>query len=234
MVFTALIYDSLNGITPTYKEENCFANPFKKKKTAISTNGIVFSKDVLILLTYYKLLDNLQDEKFYKKLPYYFLYPYAKIKAKKAAKQLPELDKLFLEQTKIQSKLEKESLSIDLLCQPTALMTQGIVQNCYYKNNNNLNQFGYFLGRFIYLLDALKDREEDLEDGKFNIFNKLDYSKEDAQKECFTALGELAYWYNALPLKNNIALIDNIIYLSLPRSVKFDGMTAGEHLNEQL
>ena len=75
----------------------------------------------------------------------------------------------------------------------------------------------------IYLVDALCDRDEDKKANKYNFFNTGNTSDEDAKAECFMALGEMAYWYSQLPLEHYKEILDNTIYLSLARKIKFAG-----------
>ena len=72
-----------------------------------------------------------------------------------------------------------------------------------------------------FFLDGLKDMKEDALQHKFNIFNQLGYTAEDAASECYMALGEMAYWYNENEFSANKEILDNIIYLGLGRDIHF-------------
>jgi len=230
MAFVAIVCDGLNG--EQYKTEHraCFANPFRKKDILVQTKGTQLAADVLILLAYFKLLDNIYDEKLIKKAACAFLYPYFYIKYKVAAKRLPLLAQVLQTENINQQQYEKTSDNIDTLAMPTAVMVKNILLQCADGENNfALRQFGFSLGRVIYLLDALLDMEQDKKEDKFNIFNLKSTSRDQAKEECFMALGEMAYWYRQLDFKENKEITDNIIFISLARKIKF----AGEEKEEE-
>ncbi len=224
MAFRAIIYDELQGAEYKVKRSGCFANPFKKKDILIPTAGTLYAADVLIMLAYFKLIDNIRDEKPLKKAGYKLLQPYFYFKYRQAAKRHPRLARELKQQSANQLQAENETADIDILSMPTAKMVKAILSRCATDENKlAVSQFGFFLGRVIYLMDALIDRREDEKDNKFNIFNIKNYSEEEAKAECFMALGEMAHWYSRLDIKKHKEIADNIIYMSLARKIKFAG-----------
>ncbi len=74
------------------------------------------------------------------------------------------------------------------------------------------------LGRFLYLLDAAMDLEEDVKRGRFNPFRR--FADEPDNEERFRdilrmQLGECIYWYDRLPLVADTGLMNNILCLGL-------------------
>ena len=224
MAFVTMLYDSLNNENFSVNQSVCFANPFKKKDIQNVSDGNLFAADVLVLLAYFKLIDNIHDEKILNRTACILLYPYLYLKYRNAYRRRPHLAALLKEQSDSQFKAEKEFTDTDNLARPTAIMVKSILQECAPEDRKFIaGNMGFFLGRMIYLLDALTDRKEDEKEGKFNIFNINGTSQEDAKAECFMALGELAYWYSQLDMKENKEITDNIIYISLARNIKFAG-----------
>ncbi|MEG1862868.1 MAG: DUF5685 family protein [Oscillospiraceae bacterium] len=223
MAFVALLYDVLNQNTPSISKETCFANPFKRKSVAGQTQGMDYAADMLVLLTYYKIWDNIYDERFLKRLFSLSLLPFVYFKFKKAQKLHGEIALVLKTQTEQQQIFERENADLDKLCLPTCLMTKAILQGCVQEGElrENCGHFGFFMGRVIYLLDALKDRLEDEKEGKFNIFNIQHLSLQQSKEECFMSLGEMAYWYRHLPVDSEKEILDNIIYLGIARSIEF-------------
>ena len=230
MVFIAMLYDELNDIQPSINSEGCFANPVKKKSVAKGSAGLEYASDMLVMLIYYKLWDNIYDDGFFKKIGNMFLLPFVYFKFKKAKKLRPNTAALIKEQTDLQRLFEKENSPLDKLCLPTCNMTKEILQGCTKDENlkEACGKFGFFMGRVIYLLDALKDREEDEKEAKFNIFNLEQLAEQTAKEECFMSLGEMAYWYRQLPIDKERDILDNIIYLGLARSIEFAGQVQGD------
>lgn len=46
-----------------------------------------------------------------------------------------------------------------------------------------LRRMGFYFGKFIYLMDAYEDIEEDLKQGRYNPFTEL-YKKETFEQDC--------------------------------------------------
>ena len=124
----------------------------------------------------------------------------------------------------------KDIAGIDLACEPTALMMQAVAGGLTSKHDQRrplLERFGYLLGRFIYICDALDDLPDDHESGSYNpLLAKFppteginaDYLKK-VHAFCddsinFT-LGEMADIYVKLDLKRYRDILDNIVYLGL-------------------
>lgn len=231
MAFVAMIYDRLHSTPCRTVQEGCFANPVKKKDILLPTAGTEYAADVLILLAYYKLLDNIYDENFFKKAGCIAVYPYFLMKVNSAKKKHPGLAQLLKQQSENQQAAEKTASDIDSVALATARMTQAILEGCAAGEEGRFTagQLGFFLGRVIYLVDALCDRDEDKKANKYNFFNTGNTSDEDAKAECFMALGEMAYWYSQLPLEHYKEILDNTIYLSLARKIKFAGQNEEEN-----
>lgn len=234
MVFVAMVYDEMNGEKYAITHTGCFANPFKKKDILCHSAGTEYAADILVMLAYFKVLDNIADEKILKKLFFLATKPYFYMKYRKTAKKRPQLAGILSEESRNQLEAEKSSTDIDRLALPTANMVKSIMQAAAPQEKQaDAAQFGMMLGRVIYLTDALCDRKEDEKDNKFNIFNIKQLSDNDAKAECFMALGEMAYRYRKLDIKENRAITDNIIYLSLARRIKFAGEETGDVQNNE-
>ncbi len=221
LVFIALCYDSLADEEARYINKGCIANPIKKKDICLPTKGLEYASDVLTMLAYFKVLDNIEDERLPKKLAYVSVSPFLKSRFARAEKRWPLLAQVIRSESTSQKGLETPDASIDTVAMPTERMTQTILECCTEDEEKAraLGRFGFFLGRVIYLLDALVDMEDDLKEGRYNYFNFNDISSDDARSECYMALGELAHWYDSVGFKKNSEILDNIIYLGLYRNI---------------
>ena len=93
-VFLALLYSSLNDSDCPTKQGRCPFDPAKKcNYCEISGEEFEFSSSAAVMLLYYKLLDNLRDEKGIKRLKYLAIKPMFKSNYKKARAKYPEIDK---------------------------------------------------------------------------------------------------------------------------------------------
>ena len=78
-----------------------------------------------------------------------------------------------------------------------------------------LRQIGYYLGKFIYLLDAYDDLEEDKKKGNYNPLTKM-YQEKHYEETCDDILqmlmAECARAYERLPILSNADILHNILY----------------------
>ena len=78
-----------------------------------------------------------------------------------------------------------------------------------------LKAMGYNLGKFIYLMDAYEDIEEDIKKGRYNPLKKQ-YENPDFEEEIKTVLtmimAECCREFEKLPIIENIEILRNILY----------------------
>ena len=74
------------------------------------------------------------------------------------------------------------------------------------------------LGRFLYLLDAAMDLDEDVKRGRYNPFRSLhgETDNEERFRDILRMqLGECIYWFDKLPLVQDVNLLKNILCVGL-------------------
>ena len=83
----------------------------------------------------------------------------------------------------------------------------------YWKED--LYKIGFYLGKYIYLLDAYEDIEDDLKTGAYNPFKAL-YQEEQFEEQVLNLLllmiGECTEAFERLPLVENVEILRNILY----------------------
>ena len=89
----------------------------------------------------------------------------------------------------------------------------GAIRNCI-SRLSQLGKMGFSLGRFIYLLDAAADYDKDKRKGKYNPYLAMGMEKDEKRWEEYLvlAMGRCAERYEKLPLVQDKALLDNILY----------------------
>ncbi len=169
LVFLDLLVHDILGLKSEYKNEPCILSPKKKSiaKGDEVTDRIV---DVNTLLMYYKLLDDKLDSR--KPNPVKSLARVAVVssKYKKAKKHLPELDSLFAtEYGRLRDYEKANETSIDKLADPFAnMLRQSIKQLLGDKSTEAVENLMYFLGKWIYFIDAIDDLDKDNKKKEFN------------------------------------------------------------------
>ena len=227
LVLPALLADGVAGTQAHMCPERGMANPVEKRPMCQSTAGLALAADALVLTVYYKLADDLADERFFKRLPALVLWPFLSRMRKKAAVRRPALDETLREQTAAQQALERRaSKSADEAADPTARMTAALFRLAA-PGSRALERMGLFVGEIIYYLDAAEDYEKDTRNGAYNVFALQGLSKAEAvaeaQRLCRMCAGEAALAYNLLEPGPCKAILDNIVFLGLPQSIALAG-----------
>jgi len=193
--------------------ERCIANPLKKKMRIV--NEITeYAASMNILLSYYKLEDNLYDDNGIKDKLAYELY---KGKLKKAYEKYPQKAEYIKQQLGNLRELEKqESKSIDKVSNTFGNLMGEIFVYKKDEYEQNLRNIGFNLGKYIYILDAYEDLEEDNKKGRYNPFidyiDKKEELKNKVDRLISMSLGMATKNIEQLNLEFNKSIIDNIIY----------------------
>lgn len=213
ITFLILVLTSVYRPKPTVTEEGCIVNPFKKKKKIV--NEITeYAASMNVLLTYYKLEDNLKDDRGIKDVLAYNIY---KGKLKLAYEKYPQKAEYIKKQLDILYKLEQEkNYNIDEVSNTFGNLMGEIFA---YKNDQyekDLRMVGFNVGKYIYLLDAYEDLEKDYKKGSYNPFidyvDKKEELKEKVDKLIGLSLGFLAQGIDNLNIRTNTGIIENIVY----------------------
>lgn len=229
--FLALMNLALGDYEICHKYENCIAHPLKKSPCLKCGDGLEYPSYSAIILIYHKLKDDYADKGIKGKLVAFLTLPFLKRGYKKAKKMYPELaqsiEKYMLLQKEVE---EKGSSSLDESAENSCMMMSEIASLLSSDEEQKpiLRRFGYFVGRYVYLCDALDDLRKDCKKGDFNPlknhfgFDKKELSEEEFHKaRDFTldsinmTLGALAESYVKIPQKRFKTINDNIVYLGM-------------------
>ncbi len=181
--FYAVLALDLAETPPCYQQGRCRFNPFKKCSYAeTQTSALRLAAALSVLCAYYKLLDDLADSPWYKRMLFRLIQPFFASWRKKAAKNYPELDAAVFEMLTAQFEAEKDrSCVLDQAAAPTAEMlrkacellpAQLVLRKDLEPERTRriIGTMGYFLGRWVYLIDAADDYEKDVRRHNFNPF----------------------------------------------------------------
>ncbi len=227
--FLALLNLAVNAQTVGFEKHRCVCNPLKRCRYCTNTEAIKMPAAAAMLMLYYKLKDDLADEKGFKRIITALIFPLFAHAHRKAAKQYPELETILKNYIISQSALEKANCtSLDHAAEPTAMALSGLLQTVskdpYQKRV--LDRMGYCLGRFIYLLDAACDLPRDLKTGSYHVLryevsgDPASYAKQRIVPQLYVSLNEAAKAFELLDIQNYKSILDNIIYLGLEQTMK--------------
>ena len=227
-VFLGLLLASVHNEEPVFNKESCIANPVKRKWIVKESRSIDFAADINVLLTYYKLRDNIRDEGGWlpklAQLAFHGGY-------KKAASRNKKLDNIIADSISSQVLLEeKKCCSIDEAAEPFANMMRQLLAAGYRGDDKSVSRIlewiGYNLGKWIYIIDAFDDMERDIKSGSYNSL-LMQYKHENQDIKAFKsdiaegvrvnllqALSQTTGSLELLKLKNK-GIINNIAYEGL-------------------
>ena len=213
------------------KLRRCVAHPIKSRPMLLENEATEYTARAFAILTYYKLVDDLHDEKLLRRMARRSLKPILSRAKKKsglyelsdiAAKKLSAITEL--EDAKCASVDEPAHLFGELLGEIFAFgLSDKDRLVCY--------ECGYHLGRFIYAIDAAEDYERDRESGSYNPYVLLyggaeltDENRESIKCALLLECKKIEGAVNLMPFGNRYTIeniIKNIIYEGLVRRMNF-------------
>ena len=213
ITFLILLLTSVYRPKSTITQEVCIANPIKKKARIVN-EVTEYAASMNVLLTYYKLEDNLHDDKGIKDILAYHIY---KGKLKKSYEKYPEKADYIKNQLLVLQNLEESnSTDIDAVSNTFGNLMGEIFAYKNDKYEHDLRIIGFNIGKYIYILDAYEDLDKDIKKGRYNPFIEYANKKEELRKRVdkliSISLGHLAQSIDNLHIKFNINIIENIIY----------------------
>ena len=221
--FLALLNMSLKDGCAQIEQKRCAFNPLKKCNYCKTDDDLEMPSAAAMIMTYYKLLDNIADEEGIKKLGFLCLKPILKNARNKAAKKYPQIEEIVSQYISEQTKLEKEDCKeFDEIAHPTAKALSKILMLCSEDNSQKrvLERLGYCLGRYIYLMDAFCDLQEDIKSGSYNVLKNVNQVKDFTESQIYFSINESAMAFELLDIKKFKTILGNIIYLGLEETFK--------------
>lgn len=211
MAFLALLLGSLYEPEESGEKSLCLVHPGKKR---LQTDNpyIRYAADMNVALAYYKALDDWQDDR----------KPTARILAHSLRKHYQRISAQYPRQCHAietcldaLGRLEKENCPNP----DTPANCFGQLMGALFVYEEDLwapylREMGLALGRFIYLLDASVDYDRDKKKGKYNPYIAMGMKKDWSRWEEYLvlAMARCTHSYEMLPLVQDKALLDNILY----------------------
>ena len=220
--FYAMLLMSLERSCTGFDDGRCKFNPLKKCKFAGCRSDSYSKASALTVITaYYKLKDDISDSGFFKRALARMALPFFSRWHKKAAKRYPQLEEIVSQMMDAQAEVERnENAGIDLCAHPTAEMLGSVLalEGDDEMQSRVLHEFGYHIGRWIYLMDAADDLEKDIKKDNFNPFKGYEGDDlEDYQQSVLNQSLARAYdAYNLIVLVDFKGILDNMMLYGFP------------------
>ena len=211
LAFLSVLVHNLSGVDVKIEKQRCIIHHIIKRPVAIPDKLTEKIGALNVILAYYKLNDDVLDNKKGRIKRLFFLSSY-----KRAKKLQPVLDEIVKKRYAQLVNYEKTGGdSIDISADSFGCMMQEIVCELLVdKATEQVKELAYYLGKWIYLIDALDDFDKDKKKGNFNVFVNLYKDILDKQTLIKEKESELIYVFGSI--------IDRIERLSLNLNYSFN------------
>lgn len=208
LVFLILVLSSVfNGDEVKKDCAPCVAHPVKKRQY-VQDDFTDYAADMNVALAYYNCLDDWQDDKSVK----------ARTLAQMLGKQMKRTEKIYPRQMQTLSEClhllnEAERRNETDPEVPANYFGELLGELFRYEENeigDALFDFGFALGRFIYLMDAYADLKSDIKKQKYNPL--IRYSREEIIPVLNVQMAQCVDLFERLPVTKDRDLCENILY----------------------
>lgn len=212
MTFAVILLSSLYETTTKHEEHRCKVHPAKRQHM-LQNEITSYAAAMNVLLAYYHMEDDWQDDR---KVSSLMTKSLIQGKAKKIIEKYPRQSEIIRKSLKELGECEHEnSMDIDRVAGCFGrLMAELFVwkEDIWEKT---LRKMGFYLGKFIYLMDAYEDLPEDRKKNRYNPLKELakrpDY---EAQMEQILRMmiAESTVRFEQLPCLVDVDILRNILY----------------------
>lgn len=206
-------------LTALYEEQvkeqtgPCLVHPFDTKKIRFRNKYTAYAADLCILLTYHNLMDDWLDEKKKRSIAAAAMLKKA---YKKTAAKYPRQVKAIRRYIGSLHMVEKEnSKDLDRASSLTGHLFEELYDIAGDVWSPDLRQIGFYLGKFIYLMDAYEDVEKDMKTGSYNPFIQMfgeDGFDEKAREILLMIATGAARAFERLPIVQYADILRNVLY----------------------
>lgn len=214
MTFLIILLTGLYELTNQTEEFICPLHPGRKKEAWIN-EASQYASDMNVLLSYHNLIDDWKDDKNY---PKHVISLMLKKDYQRISRKYPRQTAAVENYMRLLDMLEKKREdNIDAISGLTGEMLGEIFA---WKNDvwaEELHCLGFYMGKFIYLMDAYEDLDKDNKKKEYNPFSELAKKTpgdfETLSKLILTSMmSECAKSFERLPILQHADIIRNILY----------------------
>ena len=212
MTFAIILLTSLYESPTETSAHRCKIHPLKKQQM-LQNEITEYAADMNLILSYYHLQDDWNDEK---KVSGFVGSYVLRRRVKKAIRKYPRQSRVIQRELKKLAEYEKaDAQEVDL---PAGCFGRLMEELFIYKKDNwepYLRGMGFYLGKYIYLMDAYEDLEKDRKENRYNPLKRTAQG-EDYEMRCREMLvmmmGECTAYFERLPCVLDVDILRNILY----------------------
>lgn len=214
LTFLALLLNGLYEPEGAQEAHRCALHPTKKHGMVVN-DAVSYAADMTVVLSYQKLMDDWEDEHRHTRRA---MASFLKSDYGRLREIYPRQVKTLEENIMLLRRAEKENRTeIDYAA---GLNGRYLAEIFVWKEDGwqqELRNIGFYMGKFIYLMDALEDMEKDRKKGNFNVFSKYGpiwgTDKEEQIREILMEMmTEASRAFELLPILEHAEILRNILY----------------------
>lgn len=214
LTFLAILLTGLYEPQQEASRRRCILHPVRKH-LSIANEAIDYAADMCVLLSWQKLEDDWKDEK---KLPQHAMAGVLRKDYRQICSRYPRQAAAVEKNIRLLSEAEKDGRKdIDYVAGLTGHFLEEVFVWKEDEWQDELRRMGFYIGKFIYVMDALEDVRKDRKHGSYNLFSESgDVWEEGLQKEIREnmagMMAEAARAFERLPVLSYAGIIRNVLY----------------------
>ena len=231
LTFIQILLSALNEPDEVIHEEKCAVHYMRKITSRTNCYDDYVAK-MNVVLAYFKAVDDVRDEGRNKGMLKTLKQPFLNIKEEYTHK-IASIEKAL---DAIHQLEDEKCENLDLLCNTFGQVIGEIVSfDAIF--GEELYQLGYHLGKFIYLMDAYDDIEEDIKKATFNPLKERYHDAhfdDDMKMMLEVFMGDASLAFERLPIITHGQILRNILYSGVWAKYNQVREKRGEKKNESL
>lgn len=214
MTFMIVLLTGLYELTNEETEITCALHPTKRRTVWIN-EATDYAADMNLILAYHNLIDDWKDDRAYSKkaLAKMLDKDYERVK-EKYPRQVAAIEEYMRKTEEVERRNET---NLDAVAGLTGEMVGEVF--CWHEDEwaEELRTLGFYMGKFIYIMDAYEDYDSDVRKKKYNPLKyTLQESKEDmdtfVRLVLTSMMSECAKSFERLPILLHADILRNVLY----------------------
>lgn len=209
MLLLALMIGSLYEPPEAQDAKPCVVHPIEPR-SYVSSVALDYAADMTVLLAYYKCKDDWADDRSVKAraLEKVLRKPYEGVALRwprQCSTASECMEKIMLAEKRNPSALDEAGNWFGVIMGEIFVWRDDFF-------SEDMRRFGARLGKFIYVMDAACDLEEDRQNDAYNPFAQLDLDQTEILDYLQMLAGRVTEVFERLPLDQDITIMRNILY----------------------
>lgn len=214
MTFLIVLLTGLYELESQKQEFTCPMHP-TRKQTAWLNEATGYAADMNLLLGYHNLEDDWKDDKSYTKKALAKILEKDYVNVREKYKRQAEAVETYME--KLKAAEEDKEQNLDVTAGLTGEMMGEIFDWKRDEWSEELHCLSFYMGKFIYLMDAYEDMEKDKKKKQYNPLRLMaDQCQGDFETFCklmlTSMMSECARSFERLPILTHADILRNVLY----------------------